>query len=400
MQPLLFRKATWRGAWLAVPVLVMLAGSLAAQVASPRITEVGTNWASGVIERYAAALRADVAADGLGGITAGVAVGRDVVWVEGFGWADRARAIPAADHTVYRIGSVSKTITAALMMRLVDHGVVRLEDSVVHSLPEFALIEGDSAMARGITLRQLASHTGGLIREPQLEGAAAGPLRDWEAKVLASIPTTAIQHPPGSRYAYSNIGYGILGLTLSRAAGRDFMDLVREQVFGPLDMRHSGFVVTPSMRAALATGYANGRAGTIDSMAPAREHHGRGYKVPNGGVYSTVGDLANFFAGLMGAWPVPFLSTASRHGMLALQTPGDSTRGYGLGLFVRRLDNGARTIGHSGSVAGYNVHAIFDPDAQIGVILLRNYNRGRTNLGGVAAAWLGDLVTAHQTTHR
>ena len=129
-----------------------------------------------------------------------------------------------------------------------------------------------------ITLRELASHTGGLVREPELEGAAAGPMDQWEQRIFASIPTTRVQSAPGSQYSYSNIGYGILGLTVSHAANRPFMVLVIEDIFDPLGMTTAGFRPTPVIAPLLAAGYVVNRQGTIDPGPPAREHGGRGYK--------------------------------------------------------------------------------------------------------------------------
>ncbi len=349
------------------------------------------------IQRFEGQIAADVAADGVASIVAGVFVGNSVVWARGFGWTDADLRTPAGVETIYRTGSISKTFTAVLLMQLVERGVVALDDPVVRHLPEFAELDGPEEQVRSITLRQLASHTGGLVREPELPFAASGPLAEWESKVLAAIPTTSLQSQPGSEYSYSNIGFGILGLAISRAAGRSFMDLVSELIFEPLGMTQSTFSLTAELEPYMSVGYANREDGTIDAEYPAREHAGRGYKVPNGGVYSTVGDLARFAAALSGAAPITILSARARREMLTIQTPEDSTSGYGLGLSIRTADNGVRLVGHGGSVSGYNAHMVFDPETTIGVILLRNYGRGNTNLGRAAqglAAELAGIVSA------
>ena len=333
------------------------------------------------IDAFRERLRADVATDNVGSITAAVVAGDRTLWAEGFGWADRDRKVPAGVETIYRIGSISKTFTAVVMAQLVDRGTIALDDPVEKYLPEVKGFANPRAGAKPITFRQLASHTAGLIREPKLQGAASGPIAGWEAKILASIPTTAFDATPGERYAYSNIGYGVLGLALSRAARTPFMKLVEDGIFTPLGMTSSTFVITDRLRPLLSIGYANGANG-IDSTVPALEHDGRGYKVPNGGIYSNVIDLTRFVAALTGAGRT-VTSDTMRRTMLTRQTPPGGGA-YGLGLQIAAPDGALPVAGHGGSVAGYTAHIAFDPQSKIGVILLRNYGAGRTNLGGVA----------------
>lgn len=336
------------------------------------------------LDRFREHLRTDVAADDVGGITAGVMIGHRLVWAEGFGWADRDRRIPAGVETIYRTGSISKPMTALVLAQLADRGVVELDDPVAEHLPEAAGFRDPPEGEVSITLRQLATHTSGLIREPELEGAAAGPIEEWERKVLESIPHTGFLAPPGQEVSYSNIGFGTLGLTVSRAEGRSFMDQVEEGIFRPLGMASSYFVVPPEAEGRLAVGYRNRPDGGIDAELPALEHRGRGYKVPNGGVYSTVGDMVRLMAAMSGHAAEEILSDSMRKEVLRRQTPGDGDTGYGLGFSIRRLDSGPELVGHGGSVAGYTAYILFEPEQGVGVVLFRNYNSGATNLGGAA----------------
>lgn len=345
---------------------------------------------SAAIDAFREQLRSDVAADDVGGITAAVVAGNRLIWAEGFGWADRDRRIPAGADTIYRIGSITKTFTAVVLSQLVDRKTIALDDPVEKYFPEVRRFKGARPGAKPITFRHLASHTAGLIREPALEGAASGPIAQWESKVLASIPTTSFDARPGERYAYSNIGYAVLGLALSRAARTPFMKLVADGIFTPLGMTSSTFIVTPGLQPRLSVGYANGLTG-IDTGLPAREHLGRGYKVPNGGVYSTVGDLARFIGAIDGAGKA-VTSTAMRRAMLTKQTPEADAAGYGLGLQFSSSPGAATLAGHGGGVAGYTAHIEFDPQSAIGVILLRNYESGRTNLTGAATQLVRALV--------
>jgi CubicO group peptidase (beta-lactamase class C family) len=346
---------------------------------------------SAAIDALRTKLRADVAADTVGGITAAVLVGDRIVWAEGFGWADRDKHIPAGVETIYRIGSISKTFTAVVLGQLVDRRMIALDDPVERYMPEVRGLANPRPGAKPITFRQLASHTSGLIREPRLPNAASGPIAEWESKILASIPTTSFDTTPGARFSYSNIGYGVLGLALSRAAHTPFMQLVEDGIFAPLGMANSAFIVTDRLRPWLSVGYANSPNG-IDAEFPAHEHLGRGYKVPNGGIYTTVIDLARFIGALSGA-AKPVTSDSMRRAMFTKQTPEPGPNGYGFGLMVSASPGAATIAGHGGSVAGYTASIAFDPESKIGVILLRNYQSGRTNLDGTANQLVRTLAT-------
>lgn len=353
---------------------------------------------AGAIDDFSRGIAADVEADGVGGITAAVFKGDQVLWAQGFGWADPANRVPAGVRTIYRTGSISKSMTAVLLADLVEDGVVTLDDALVDHLPEAEGLADAPAGMAPITFRQMASHTAGLIREPELEGAAAGPIEDWGHKILASIPHTRFDTIPGARYQYSNIGYGMLGYALQRAAGTSFMDLVEDRMFAPLGMRSSTFIVGPDLWHRVAVGFVNWEDGTVDPALPALEHEGRGYKVPNGGVYATVGDLATFGAAVMGMTEYELLEPATRREVMTVHTPEDPESGYGVGFSIRSvtLEDGTkvRFVGHGGSVAGYNMYLVFEPESGYGVALGRNYNRGATNLGEAGNGLLRALLEA------
>ena len=348
------------------------------------------------VDQLSATIAADVADDGVGGIAAGVMVDGDLVWADAWGLADRETREPMLPSSVSRTGSISKSVTAVLMMILVDRGVIGLDDPVANYLPEFDELQARRPGTQDVTFRHLASHTAGLVREPDWPGSVVGPIAEWENQILQSIPQTAYDSIPGARYQYSNIGFGMLGLALSRAAGRPFIDMVEEEIFVPLGMTGSSFVVQgAALEPRLAQGYTS-RNEVVDGDAPAREHAGRGYKIPNGGVYSTVGDLGRFLGAIAGVPGLRILEESSREEMLRMQTPEDPHVGYGLGLSLVMDDQGNRLAAHGGSVAGYNAYMVVDPDTRVGVVLLRNYTGGRTNLGALAQSALADLSTARR----
>lgn len=323
------------------------------------------------IADFDAEVAAAVAEDAAGAVSVAVFRGDEVIWTKGWGWADIEDGVAATEATIGRTGSISKSFTAVLMAQLAERGVIDLDGPVAEHLPEIrGLADPPAGVDPGaITFRQLASHTAGLEREPGLEGAASGPIQRWEDKVLASIPTTGFRTPPGTEYAYSNIGFGMLGLALQRAAGVPFMELMETLIFRPLGLDDTFFVLErPEHILRMSVGYARDRrTGEVSAERATFEHFGRGYKVPNGGVYSTVEDLATFAAALMGETDVEILGEASRRAMLTPQAPADT---YGLGFSVR-TEEGVTLTGHGGSVAGYNAQLVFDPSSTLGVAVLR-----------------------------
>ena len=347
-----------------------------------------------VISAFEAELASDISTDGVGGCAAGVVFRDRLIWARGFGWADVGRLRPFQLSTIGRTGSISKSLTAILMMQLAEAEIIALDDPVSGFLPAITKLKDPLEGSVPVTFRHLASHTAGLVREPDLKGAASGPIDLWEQKILVSIPNTSFNSQPGERYAYSNIGFGILGLALSRAAEKPFMALMEEYIFHPLQMDRSFFIVPSACWKDLAAGYGVQKDGRIDTEKPAMEHRGRGYKVPNGGIYSTVPDLARLISALTQSGPVRILSHGALEAMFAFQTQDGDSTGYGLGFFIRVLQDGTKIVGHSGSVAGYNAYFGFDPASTIGIIILRNYIPGMTHLRRKGESVLIQLIKA------
>jgi CubicO group peptidase (beta-lactamase class C family) len=336
-------------------------------------------------------LEHDVQQDDIGSISVAVFSHQGLIYSKAFGMANKGRAIAADTNTVYRVASISKSITAYLMMLFVQQGTISLDDPVENYFPEIKQLNHNGLLdTNSITFRQLANHTSGLATEPDLPDAASGSIEFWENKLMASIPATQVITIPGEKYAYSNIGYAILGTALSRAANKPFIELVEEMVFKPLHMNSSFYIIPDEHRNRIAEGYRwHPFKGTIDKEKPRTEHSGRGYKVPNGGMYSTPNDLARF---LMGS--TKLLSKDNLELMQTIQTPESQEYGYGLGFYIRENDKGIKMIEHDGEVAGYHAMMVINPETQIGVIMLRNYDFGLTNLLLESRTLLSKLVAS------
>ena len=317
---------------------------------------------------------AELAKSGVGSVTIGVIRGPDLVWTKSYGLADIAAAKAAGKDSVYRIGSITKQLTGVMLLQLADRGKVRLSDPVEKYLPEVSNITGRWTTAPPITLVQLATHTSGLDREPgDMATYTRGPVSRWEQTMLAALPHTRFLHEPGTRYAYSNIGYAVLGAALARAAGTSYIEYMTRNILQPLKMSGTVFEQNAAMLPALAKGYVIRDREPDPAPAATELETGRGYKIPNGALFTTVSDLARFISFELGQGPdsvLPrkvWLDNVTR----SASANGDLNSGYGIGFQMMRRGD-LIVCGHGGSVAGYHAGAYFHVPSQTGLIFLRN----------------------------
>ena len=306
-------------------------------------------------------------------ISGAILKGDKVFWSKAYGVSNVSTHAMADTATIYRIGSISKPFTAFLMMLLVQDSIIHLNDPVDLYLPEIKKLKGYSDHTK-ITFQQLATHTSGLVREPGLPDAASGPIEQWESKILQAIPTTTFESNPGEKFSYSNIGYGILGLALSKAAQKPFSELIQKRIFEPLHMNSSYFVVPNEKLSDLSAGMQELSGGGVDAKTPLSEHAGRGYKVPNGGIYSTPNDLAKFMRCIRGASP-NLVSTENLAMMQSKMTGIGEQNDYGIGFFINHVDQ-STIINHGGAVSGYTANFAFAKENSYGIIFMRNYSEG------------------------
>ena len=348
--------------------------------------------ARALIDEFDGRLKSNSENKSVGSLSAALVLGDTIIWTKSYGFADKERKIPASSNTIYSIGSVSKSVTGMALARLVQKGILKLDEPVEKYVPEIRDIKGLPSNIR-ITIRELATHTSGLSRETELPDAAEGSIKVWEKKVLASISMTTFDSGTYKKYSYSNIGYGILGLAMSRASKKAFDKLIDEIVFKPLKMKNSHFELTPVMQKNLAVAY--------DST---RDYHlGRGYKIPNGGVYSCAADMVNFAKAQLHTDFSSFLTDSIWHQVQNFQVVSKETRdekyGYGLGVSVWTDKGKKNWIYHNGTLApGYSASLYCDLTAKIAIVILRN-DKGSDDIAGIADEFLyrfGDLKYIYQ----
>ncbi|MDT0274634.1 serine hydrolase domain-containing protein [Blastococcus goldschmidtiae] len=302
-------------------------------------------------------------------LVAGVVRDGGLAWSAGRG----AVAEPHAD-VQYRLGSISKTVTAVLVMRLRDEGRLSLDDPLERHLPGTPL--------GGRTIGQLLSHLAG--------ASAESPGGWWERVPGGSLADLALGEDDvvlgaARRFHYSNLGFGLLGELVARQRGTSWDDAVHAEVLAPLGMTRT----SPRPSGAAAEGRAVHP--WADAVLPEPEHHA-GVMAAAGQLWATLADLGRFAAFLLGD-TAEVLDPATLEEMTEPAGVDSSAAGwsaYGLGLQVMRVD-GRRLVGHGGSMPGFLAGVFVDRDEQTGAVSLANATAG---VEPVVLGLLADLRAA------
>jgi CubicO group peptidase (beta-lactamase class C family) len=288
-----------------------------------------------------------------------------------------AGELPKPDpDTQYRIGSISKTFTAALILQLRDEGRLSLDDPLYRHLPGTPI--------GGVTLRQLLGHVSGLQREPVGEWWERSSGLDVEA-FLAELTPEKAAYPPHRSYHYSNLAYGLLGAAAERITGDSWEILLSKRLLDPLGLGRTTYHATEPF----ARGYVvHPWHGTLRE----EPRHDAAAMAPAGQLWSTAADLGKWAAFLAGPAPA-VLAPASVAQMFAPVVISDLeswTSGHGLGLQLWR--RGERIFGgHTGSMPGYLAVLVVHRATRTGVVAFANsYNLRDGSISGLGL----DLITS------
>ena len=368
-------------------LMVTALGALWALAPSALVAQAPASLDSALAE-LDTAIAAEFAKDGVGGISIGVVAGPKLIWSKQYGYAEAEKKRAPTNDTAYRIGSITKQFTALALLQLVEDGRMRLTDPLEKYVPEIKAIKNTPAGTPPITLLQVATMHSGLAREPGCAQHSVGPLSVWQQKVIDCLPGTTYANEPGTTYLYSNIGYASLGLAIERAAGKPFTAFVTDRILKPLGMTRTAWEPSSELRTNLAHGYQRARdgGGAATRAAADRELEGRGYRVPNGALFSTVTDLTKFVAWELGEGPAGILKKETQDANYArvFASGAAFTSGYGVGFQVNRRGD-LVFMGHGGSTAGYHAAALVHRPTKLGVIVLRNCDSCPVDAGPTAA---------------
>ncbi len=349
------------------------------------------------IDAYGEAARAE---RNLAGLFLGVARGRTLVYLGGFGWEDIEASVPVdPSATLFRWASLSKGITGVAALQASLRGSVELEapvDEIVdeYTTPGTFLPEGCEAAncaeptpddADAVTLRRLLDHTSGVqhygngLANPtppadERNDPAVNTGLDWALPRWIDAPLVA---PPGTTYSYSTMGHNLAGVVLERAEGRSFADLVDTGIAGPLDME----TLAPDRHWDALPRRALGYAYDGNDFLPDGDSD-VSWKLPGGGFVSTGEDLTRWCAGLLGDPLVPLDARDD-----VLWSPVAPANTYSFGFGVRGDED--RRVSHTGAQQKTRTAVVVLPDQDLCFAVMTNSIDASPGelIAGLEAAW-------------
>lgn len=333
-----------------VTIAALIASSVAAQ--TPRQSGAAASRAR-LVARLDSTARA--ASRRVPSIAVAVLRGRDTLLLSGYGLADRERGVRATPNTIYEIASLTKQVTASAIMRLVERGALHLDDDVGQFVQQFP------RQGRHVTVEELLTHTSGIHNftdEPYPETGT-----DRHDAVLQWIAAHPFDFAPGTKVAYSNTGYTLLGMIIEKVSGRSFAAFVDQEFFRPLGLQHTRYCDSHPGDSTMARGYRGRDTGYVPTQAINME-----IPFAAGAICSSVADYA--------MWERAFLegrvvSPASFRRMTAPDTLQNGTVAGGFGLQVGTLgDHGAFT--HGGGITGFESAEIVLPRDSVVVVVFAN----------------------------
>ncbi|ROQ39442.1 CubicO group peptidase (beta-lactamase class C family) [Frondihabitans sp. PhB188] len=313
---------------------------------------------------------------------------------------------PTAD-TVYRIASCTKSFTATALLALRDAGSLHLDDPVTAYVPAFDAVRLPSADAPVPTIRMLLTMSAGLPTDDPW-GDRQESITD---EALDELLTSGLSFDsvPGTRFAYSNLGYALLGRVVAVASGTPYRDVVTRTILEPLGLASTGFVRPDDADDRLAVGHRR-----LDGEWQPLPFSGPGGFSPIGGLFSTVADLSRWARWLSSAWADGrdgdrdgILSRASRRELQQMhryvpavsKSSGEPTA-YGFGLFVEDQVDLGTVVSHSGGYPGFSAHMRWHAASGIGMVAFENATYAQVSVPTASTlhALLHDVDAAPRAT--
>ncbi|MBY8821602.1 serine hydrolase domain-containing protein [Sphingomonas colocasiae] len=380
------RIARWLGA---APLLLLMAQALPAPAlaGAPRSAAATIN--SGSVDKVMAD---SLATQKLAGGVVGVMKGGKIVLVKGYGMADLEDGQAVKPDTIFRIGSITKQFTSAMLMMLVERGQLSLSDPISKYFPDFPHPEG-------ITVRHLLDHTSGIHSYTDKVFMASRGWREHDTKEMVSYiagQDNLTDFPVGTEYRYNNSAYVMAGAIVEKLTGKPYAVALDEMIVKPLGLTDTVYDDERTIVPRRAKGYGLRDGKLAYPVALSVSVSGGA-----GAIRSTATDMLRWHEALFAGKVVKPESLALmiepaklKDGRLTSQArkPGPDGRApmdYGLGLGVGTRD-GHRLIGHGGAINGFNAMLYTYPDDGTSIVLLTNTDGGANELyWKVAQAWLG-----------
>jgi CubicO group peptidase (beta-lactamase class C family) len=293
------------------------------------------------------------------GVAIRVSRGDQVLLERGYGLADLSHHSPVTADTKFRIGSVTKNFTAAAILKLQEEGKLNVTDSLESVLPDFP--NGDK-----VTIAQLLNHTSGIpsyTNDPDF--FATVQLEVEPDALIESFKHKPLDFDPGTKFAYNNSGYFLLGEIVAKLSGMPFDRYLEQQFFQPLGMKNSGTHHSTAILRNEAYGYSFAGAGYEKALDWDMSRAGGA-----GALYSTVGDLDIWVRALTSGKVLKrdSLDAAFKSNVLPQD---DVDTHYGFGWFIDSL-RGLDRISHGGGLQGFSSHLAFFPDHDLCIVVLHN----------------------------
>ncbi|MGH7664986.1 MAG: serine hydrolase domain-containing protein [Gemmatimonadaceae bacterium] len=334
------------------------APALAAQVMAGYAVAGGSVEHAGAIARARAFIADSMAKANVPGVSVAVAIDGEIVWSEGFGFADVEQHVPVTPLTRLRIGSVSKSLTAAAVGLLVQEGRLDLDAPVQRYVPSFP------RKGHEITTRLVAGHLAG-IRHYRGDEFLSQQHYDNVLAGLAIFQDDSLLSEPGTRFSYSTYAWNLVSAIVEGAAGEPFLTYMHSRVLEPLGMRHTVAEHPDSIIEYRADFYTLRDGEVINAR-----YVDNSYKWAGGGFLSTTEDLARF--GTAHLEP-GFLEQATLSTLFTSQRTRDGeATGNGIGWFVGTDDAGRDIVWHSGGSVGGTAYLILYPEQRVVVAMLAN----------------------------
>ncbi len=316
------------------------------------------------------------------GLVVGV-VKDDKIFIEGFGKTQKTNGKTPDANTLFELASITKVFTTSTAQILVDKGEINWKDSIEKYLPKDLKL---SDKARKITLFQLATHTSGLPRLPKIffpkMGDEKDPYKDLDVQDIYNYLETCEENSEVGKYAYSNLGMGLLGHILELKIGKSFESIVKEEIVEKLNMKNTTITLSEEQKKNLAQGYDN--KGNPTPIWENKALAGAGSFISN------AKDMCKFLSANLDSE-----NSKISNSLVKTHKKYSNTK-TGLGWhfyswFFTFMTGERNILWHNGATGGYRTFLGINKNQKSGVIILSNSNNDVTALGMKLSFYIGKI---------